>query len=153
MWDEKNKSYDFPKHCDTCFLYLNVLDGNWWFVLRHDVLSHYKLGHKGSIISSSCAFKKMLKSFMGPEIQRPLKAIKRARISRRIFQSRQRAWKGGKDPWNSLRGRRKTVGRKSSGSLQMHQTCKKAWGKRPERARGQTISRLRRACCLEFRYI
>ena len=35
MWDESKGSYVFPKHCNQVFFKPDVLDRDWWFVLRH----------------------------------------------------------------------------------------------------------------------
>jgi len=40
MWVESKEHYVFPKHCNQVFFYLDVLDGDGWFELRHD--SRYK---------------------------------------------------------------------------------------------------------------
>ena len=36
MWDEAREPYVFPKHHNQVFVYPDVLDRDWWFVLRHD---------------------------------------------------------------------------------------------------------------------
>ena len=35
MWDEDKEPYFFPKHCNQVFFYPDMLDRDWWFVLRH----------------------------------------------------------------------------------------------------------------------
>jgi hypothetical protein len=37
LWVETKEPYVFPKHCNQVFFYLDVLDGDWSFVLRHDM--------------------------------------------------------------------------------------------------------------------
>jgi hypothetical protein len=39
MWVESKEPYVFPKHCNQVFFYPDVLDGEWWLVLRHDLRS------------------------------------------------------------------------------------------------------------------
>jgi hypothetical protein len=41
MWDEANEPYVFPKHYNQVFVYPNVLDRDWWFVLRHNPSSKH----------------------------------------------------------------------------------------------------------------
>ena len=41
MWDEAKEPYVFPKHCNQVFFYPDVLDRDWWFVLRHDPRSKH----------------------------------------------------------------------------------------------------------------
>jgi hypothetical protein len=41
MWVETKEPYVFPKHCNQVFFYPDVLDGDWWFVLRHDPRSKH----------------------------------------------------------------------------------------------------------------
>jgi hypothetical protein len=41
MWVESKDPYVFPKHCNQVFFYPYVLDGDWWFVLRHDMISKH----------------------------------------------------------------------------------------------------------------
>ena len=41
MWDETKEHYIFPKHCNQVDFYLDVLDTDWWFVLRHDPRSKH----------------------------------------------------------------------------------------------------------------
>ena len=36
MWDEAKEPYVFPKDCNQVFFYLDVLDRDWWFVLRYN---------------------------------------------------------------------------------------------------------------------
>ena len=35
MWDEIKDPYVFPKHYNRVFFYPDVLDRDWWFILRH----------------------------------------------------------------------------------------------------------------------
>jgi len=39
MWHEAREHYVFPKQCNAVFFYPDVLDKDWWFVLRHDPIS------------------------------------------------------------------------------------------------------------------
>jgi hypothetical protein len=41
MWVESKEPYVFPKHFNQVFFYLDVLDGDWWFILRHDMRSKH----------------------------------------------------------------------------------------------------------------
>ena len=41
MWGEAKKLYIFPKHCNQVFFNPDVLDRDWWFVLRHDPRSKH----------------------------------------------------------------------------------------------------------------
>ena len=36
IWDEAKEPYVFHKHCKQVFFHPNVLDRDWWFVLRHN---------------------------------------------------------------------------------------------------------------------
>ena len=38
---ETNEPYVFPKHFNEVFSYSDVLDQDWWFVLRHDLRSKH----------------------------------------------------------------------------------------------------------------
>ena len=40
MWFESKGPYVFPKQCNQVLFYLDVMDGDWWFILRH--VSRYK---------------------------------------------------------------------------------------------------------------
>ena len=37
----QGEPYVFPKHCNQVSFYPNVLDQEWWFVLRHDPRSKH----------------------------------------------------------------------------------------------------------------
>jgi hypothetical protein len=52
MWVETKEPYVFPKHCNQVFFYLYVLDGDWWFVLRHDPISKHIFENNNVIMSS-----------------------------------------------------------------------------------------------------
>ena len=52
MWDEAKEPYVFPKHYNQVFFYLDVLDRDWWFVLRHDPRSKH-IFEKNSVIMPS----------------------------------------------------------------------------------------------------
>jgi len=41
MWDENNEPYVHPKHYNQVLFYPDVLDKDWWFVLRHDPRSKH----------------------------------------------------------------------------------------------------------------
>jgi hypothetical protein len=41
MFVESKEPYVFPKHCNPVFFYPNALDGDWWFILRHDPISKH----------------------------------------------------------------------------------------------------------------
>jgi hypothetical protein len=41
MWVESKEPYVFSKHCNKVFSYPDALDGDWWFLLRHDVRSKH----------------------------------------------------------------------------------------------------------------
>ena len=41
MWDEAKEPYVFPKHYNQVFFYPDVLDRDWWFVLRQDPRSKH----------------------------------------------------------------------------------------------------------------
>ena len=40
MFDESKDPYVFPKQCNQVLFYPNVLDRDWWFILRHDPRSN-----------------------------------------------------------------------------------------------------------------
>ena len=52
MWDEAKEPYVFPKHCNQMFFYLDVLDRDWWFVLRRDPRSKHSFEKNSVIILS-----------------------------------------------------------------------------------------------------
>ena len=52
MWDETKESYVFPKHCNMVFFYLDVLDSDWWFVLRHERRSKHIFANNSSILQT-----------------------------------------------------------------------------------------------------
>jgi hypothetical protein len=52
MWDETKNPYVFPKHCNQVFFYSNVLDRDWWFVLKHDPRSKHLFESNNVIIPS-----------------------------------------------------------------------------------------------------
>ena len=53
MWDETTKEpYILPKHCNQVFFYLDVLDRDWWFVLRHDPRSKHIFENNSVIMPS-----------------------------------------------------------------------------------------------------
>ena len=41
IWDGIKEPYIFPKHCNQVFLYPDVLDRDWWFILRDDPRSKH----------------------------------------------------------------------------------------------------------------
>jgi hypothetical protein len=49
IWVETKEPYVFPKHCKQVFFYLDVLDGDWWFVLRHNLRSK-RIFEKNNVI-------------------------------------------------------------------------------------------------------
>ena len=50
MLDETKEPYVFPKHCNEGFFHQDVLDRDWWFVLRHDPRSKYLFDNKSFVI-------------------------------------------------------------------------------------------------------
>ena len=52
MWGEAKESYVSPKHCNQVFFYPDVLDRDWWFVLRHDPRSKHIFEHNSFIMPS-----------------------------------------------------------------------------------------------------
>lgn len=52
MWDEAKEPYVLSKHCNKVFFYWDVLDRNWWFVLRHDPRSKH-IFYNNSVIMPS----------------------------------------------------------------------------------------------------
>ena len=52
MWVETKEPYVFPKHCNQVFFNLDVLDGDWWFVLIHDPRSKHIFENKNFIMPS-----------------------------------------------------------------------------------------------------
>ena len=52
MWVETKEPYIFPKHHNQVLFYLNVLDGDLWFVLRHYPRSKHLFENKNVIIPS-----------------------------------------------------------------------------------------------------
>jgi hypothetical protein len=52
MWFETKEPYVFPKHCNQVFFYPNVLDGDWWFLLRHDPRSKHCFENNNFTIQS-----------------------------------------------------------------------------------------------------
>jgi hypothetical protein len=52
MWVETKEPYVFPKHYNQEFFYSDVLDGDWWFVLRHDLISKHIFEKKNIIVVS-----------------------------------------------------------------------------------------------------
>jgi hypothetical protein len=45
MWVESKDPYVFPKLCNQVFFYLDVLDGDRWFILRDDPRSKHIFGN------------------------------------------------------------------------------------------------------------
>ena len=41
MWDESKEPYVFLEHYNQVLFYLDVLDRDWWFILRHDPRSKH----------------------------------------------------------------------------------------------------------------
>jgi len=37
MWDKAKEPYVFLKHRNRVFFYPDMLDMDWWFILRHDL--------------------------------------------------------------------------------------------------------------------
>jgi hypothetical protein len=54
---ESKEPYVFQKHCNQVFFYPDVLDGDWWFVLRHDPRSK----HIFEKTKSQCEVKKIIR--------------------------------------------------------------------------------------------
>jgi hypothetical protein len=52
MWVESKEPYVFPKHFSCVFFYLDVLDGDLWFVLRHDPRSKHLFKNNNVTIPS-----------------------------------------------------------------------------------------------------
>jgi hypothetical protein len=52
MWLETEEPYVFQKHYNQVFFYPNVLDGDWWFILRHDLRSKHIFENNNVIIPS-----------------------------------------------------------------------------------------------------
>jgi hypothetical protein len=52
MWVENKEPYVFPKTLQPSVFYPNVLDGDWWFILRHDLISKH-LFEKNDVTMSS----------------------------------------------------------------------------------------------------
>jgi hypothetical protein len=52
MWVEIKEPYVFPKHCNQVFFYPDVLDGDWWFVLRNDLRSKNVFDNNNVTMSS-----------------------------------------------------------------------------------------------------
>jgi hypothetical protein len=51
-WVESKEPYVFPKRCNKVSFYLDVLDGDWWYVLRHDLRSKYLFENNNVTIPS-----------------------------------------------------------------------------------------------------
>jgi hypothetical protein len=51
MWDEAKKPYVFPKNCNHVFFYPDVLDKDWWFVLRHNPRTKH-ISYNNNVIMS-----------------------------------------------------------------------------------------------------
>jgi hypothetical protein len=41
LWVETKEPYVFPKHYNQVFFCPNVLDRDWWSVIRHDLISKH----------------------------------------------------------------------------------------------------------------
>jgi hypothetical protein len=52
MWDENKEPYVFPKHYNQVFFYPDVLDRDWWFILRHDLRSKHIFENNNVIMPS-----------------------------------------------------------------------------------------------------
>ena len=52
MWVETKEPYVFQKHCNQVFFYLDVLDGDWWFVSRHDSIYKHPFVNNNVIMPS-----------------------------------------------------------------------------------------------------
>ena len=52
MLVETKGPYVFPKHGNQVFFYLDVLDQDWWFVLRHDPRSKH-IFEKNNVLMST----------------------------------------------------------------------------------------------------
>jgi hypothetical protein len=52
MWDEAKDPYVFPKHCNEVLFYPDVLDRDWWFVLRCNPRSKHIFENNSVIMSS-----------------------------------------------------------------------------------------------------
>ena len=50
MWDESKELYVLPKHCNQVFFYPDVLDRDWWFILRHNCRSKHIFENNGAIM-------------------------------------------------------------------------------------------------------
>ena len=52
MWDATKEPYVFPKHSNQEFFYLDLLDRDWWFVLRHSPKSKHIFANNNVIMPS-----------------------------------------------------------------------------------------------------
>ena len=50
MLAKTNEPYVFPKHCNEVFFYPDVLDRDWWFILRHDSISKHIFDNNNVVI-------------------------------------------------------------------------------------------------------
>jgi hypothetical protein len=51
MFVETKELYVFPKHCNQVIFYPDLLDGDWWFVMRHDPRSKHHFENTNVIIT------------------------------------------------------------------------------------------------------
>ena len=52
MLDENKEPYAYPKHYNQVFFYLDVLDRDWWSILRHNLRSKIIFENNNVIIPS-----------------------------------------------------------------------------------------------------
>lgn len=52
MWDETKEPYVFLRHYNQVEFYPNVLNMDWWFILRHDQRSKHCFENNNVIIPS-----------------------------------------------------------------------------------------------------